>query len=94
MTPFEMFYGRKPEIQSLRIYGCKAFVRRTEPNLAKTEARAYVGTLVGYDTTQRAYRIWVPQLNKIRVSRDVTFDETIVHRNIKKKGEEEVEAKV
>ncbi|KJZ69686.1 hypothetical protein HIM_10933 [Hirsutella minnesotensis 3608] len=42
--------------------------------LKKLDPRAHIGYLVGYNSTN-IFRIWVPQLQKVISTRDVTFDE-------------------
>jgi hypothetical protein len=35
ITPFEVWYGRKPAIHHLKFFGCIVYVRNTKPNLKK-----------------------------------------------------------
>jgi len=42
--------------------------------LQRFEPRAWIGYLVGYDSTN-IFRIWIPRLNKVIRTRDVTFNE-------------------
>lgn len=70
---------RKPKMHHLRNYGCRAYAMTTNA-LKKTNRRnkldpnAWIGYLVGYDSTN-IYRIWVPKLNRVIRTRDVIFDE-------------------
>ncbi|KAL2137577.1 hypothetical protein VTI28DRAFT_8991 [Corynascus sepedonium] len=83
-TPFEVLYSkgearRKPDLTSLRVYGCKAYAMTTtamrkEQRLKRFNPKAWIGYLVGY-TSSNTYRIWNPLLNKIVVMRDVVFNE-------------------
>ena len=74
---------RKPQQAHLKVYGCKAFVMTrdamTKKNrLKRLNPRAWVGYLVGYDSTN-IYRIWNPALNKVFRTRDVIFNEDEIY---------------
>lgn len=81
-SPFESFHGKKPNLAHLKVYGCKAYAmtenaQEKKNRLRKLDARAYIGYLVGYQSTN-IYRIWIPEkgLNRGVIStRDVIFDE-------------------
>jgi hypothetical protein len=45
------------------------------PRLQKLAARAQVGYLTGYNSTN-IYRVWIPRLQKVICTRDVTFNES------------------
>ena len=79
MSPFENIHGHPPDLTTLRIWGCKAWVNIPIPLRSKTfDPRAETGYLVGYSEHQQgAYRIWIPKWDTIIVSRDVRFDEEI-----------------
>lgn len=72
-TPFELFFGRKPNGENLKVFGSKVFVRVPEVRrISKLYPKAVKGILVGY--TETGYRILVDR--KIVISRHVTFIET------------------
>jgi hypothetical protein len=69
----------QPDLSNLRAYGCRAYPLTDEAKAityrkAKLSPRAYIGYLVGYVATN-IYRIWVPELRQVKITRDVTFDE-------------------
>ena len=79
-SPLMLLYERlklaPPTLAHIRIYGCRAYVR--DPKIAKgdkMQPRAFIGYLVGYDSTN-IFRIWVPHRGKVVRVRDVHFDET------------------
>ena len=75
-TPFELAIGIKPSLSHLHIYGCKAYtLSHGIPRIHKLQPRAFIGYLVGYDSTN-IYRIWLPTQDKVIRTRDVTFNET------------------
>ncbi|KAF6793055.1 reverse transcriptase domain protein [Colletotrichum musicola] len=69
-----------PQLAHLRRYGCKAYpltttYKKGADKSNKSAARAHIGYLCGYDSTN-IYRIWIPSINKVMRTRDVTFDES------------------
>jgi Reverse transcriptase (RNA-dependent DNA polymerase)/Integrase core domain/gag-polypeptide of LTR copia-type/GAG-pre-integrase domain len=73
-SPFEILYGRKPNISHLRVFGCTCFVH--SQNAGKLDSHARKCIFVGYSSTQKGYKCYDPNLNRLFVSRDVRFDET------------------
>lgn len=75
-TPYEMVYKVKPNVTHLYVFGCRVYLlRKNIPRLEKLAPRAYIGYLVGYNSTN-IYRIWIPSRDEVVRTRDVTFDET------------------
>lgn len=75
-TPYELVFKQKPRVHHLRIIGCTAYVKDTKiKQTHKLHPRAHIGYLVRYSAST-IFHIWVPHLNRIIRSRDVTFDET------------------
>ena len=73
-TPFEAIFKEKPMLAHLETYGGKAYyLKNNLPRKSKLEPRAYIGYLVGYDSTN-IFRIWVPSQNKVIRTRDVRID--------------------
>jgi hypothetical protein len=74
VTPYEAFYGTRPNLSNIRILGCTAWVR--EPNKPKKlDSRSRPCLLVGFEGTS-IYRLYDPSyVSKIRRSNDVDFDE-------------------
>jgi transposase InsO family protein len=78
-TPYEAFYGKKPDVSNLRVFGCKAYVYVQKEFRKKLDSRARCGVFVGYDECSQGYLVLLPQdgggFTKVR-ARSVTFDET------------------
>jgi transposase InsO family protein len=74
LTPWELFWGTKPDVRNLRVFGSPAFVHVPKGLRNKLEHVSRKGTFIGYEPGSKAYRILVD--GKITVSRDVTFDES------------------
>lgn len=77
---FDATRDHRPDWRGIYAYGCKAyplinsFKAKEDKNLFKLRPRAHVGYLVGYHASN-IYRIWVPKLNRVILSRDVRFNE-------------------
>lgn len=71
--------SRKPKMHHLRNYGSRAYAMtpdalKKENRLMKLKPNAWIGYLIGYESTN-IYRVWNPKANKVIRTRDVTFDE-------------------
>ncbi|EZA52811.1 Copia protein, partial [Ooceraea biroi] len=71
-TAFELWNGEKPDLKSLKIFGCKAYAKEMG-QLKKLNKRSKSYKFIGY--AQNAYRLWDQTKRKIIISRDVIFDE-------------------
>jgi hypothetical protein len=74
----------KPNWDGIYVYGCRAYAMKQareagrEKRMFKTTPRAHIGYLVGY-VASNIYRIWVPELKRVIITRNVVFDETIFY---------------
>ncbi|KAA3479827.1 Retrovirus-related Pol polyprotein from transposon TNT 1-94 [Gossypium australe] len=74
-TPFEAWYGFKPFISHLRVFGCPCFVHVSEDKISKLDSRSQLEVLFGYSSAKEGYRIYNPFTSKVIISKDVKFDE-------------------
>lgn len=74
-TPFELWYGDKPNVEHLRVFGSRSFTHIPDANRRKLDAKAQECIFVGYSDTSKAYRNWNPVTRKVIISRDVVIDE-------------------
>ncbi|KAI0994425.1 hypothetical protein K3495_g13757 [Podosphaera aphanis] len=73
-TPFESVYAYKPIFSHLDILGNKVYaLKHNIPKLDKLTARAHIGYLVGWESTN-IYKVWIPSLNRVINTRDVLID--------------------
>ncbi|KAM2668351.1 hypothetical protein EV2_019953 [Malus domestica] len=75
MTPFEAYSGRKPEIAHLKVSGSIFYVHVPLNLRHKLECKSPKCIFVGYDTSEKRYRVFDPITKKTILSRDVVFDE-------------------
>lgn len=79
-VPYELWYGKKPDVSHLRAFGCVAYAKvPKEEGESKLADRSIKTILVGY-FGRGAYRLLDRETGKIIKSRDVIFDEGNAHR--------------
>jgi hypothetical protein len=73
-TPYEAWHGRKPAVNHLRVFGCRAFVKQLG-HVDKLIDRSRVGVFIGYAEGAKTYRILDPAARQVCTMCDVVFDE-------------------
>jgi hypothetical protein len=76
MTPYEAWFGKKPSVGHLRVFGCKAFAHINAGLRRKLDAKSRPCVFIGYDPNSIAYRLYDPIDKKLIISRDVIFIES------------------
>lgn len=71
MTPYEEWFGRKPNIQHFKEFGSKCYVYVHAAKRQKLDPKAISAILVGYDDKSKAYRCYNSSTQKVIISRDV-----------------------
>lgn len=72
-SPYELFFGKIPRIDHLRIIGTECFVHTPKQKQKKWNPRSQKGILVGYLDEIDGYRVWFPGTNRIERTREVLF---------------------
>ena len=90
-TPEEVFFGKKPEVNHLRIFGCPVYIHITKEKRTKLDPSGKKGIFVGYSEISKAYRIYFLGFKNIDISRDVTFDEDSAYKKSRKRPVEDPE---
>ena len=75
LSPFEIRYGRRPDLRHLRPFGVRAYVR-IQRHITKVQPRAETGILVGYGesvSSQKGWRIFLPASSSVVTTTAVTF---------------------
>ena len=83
ITPFELLFGRKPNIENLRVIGCRAYAHVPDAKRKKLDAKATPCWLVGYGEETKGWILWDPESRKYILSRDVTFNENLLIGDVK-----------
>ncbi|POM57760.1 Mitochondrial Carrier (MC) Family, partial [Phytophthora palmivora] len=76
MSPLEMISGRAPSLQEVVVFGsaCAVFVDTSKKNLQKRSQR---GVVIGKSDETKGYRVYLPESNKVVVTRHVKDIETL-----------------
>ena len=86
----EVFFGKKPEVSHLRIFGYLIYIHIPKEKRTKLDPSGRKGIFLGYSKRLKAYRIYFPGFKKIDISRDVTFDEDSTYNKSRKRPAEEL----
>jgi hypothetical protein len=86
VTPHEMWFGTKPSLSRLRVFGCASHVhvpeeRRKKYADRKVSHHSIHTYFVGYDKSDAIYEIWNPSNDNIDRARHVIFDETLYYQD-------------
>ncbi|KAF0687850.1 Aste57867_20462 [Aphanomyces stellatus] len=77
-TPFEALFGRKPNIDHLRPFGCTAFAFIDKAKRTKLDPRATKYVFVGYASQHKSYRLVDCDSGQLFDCRSVKFTEDFV----------------
>ncbi|GFT97026.1 retrovirus-related Pol polyprotein from transposon TNT 1-94 [Trichonephila clavipes] len=76
-TPFELYCGKKPSVNHLKTFGCKAYVGVPKQLRNKLNMKAKKGIMVGYAMQTKGYRVWIPEEEKVIETCKVSFNESV-----------------
>ncbi|KAA3474308.1 Integrase, catalytic core [Gossypium australe] len=76
-TPFEAWFGFKPSLAHLKVFGCLSYAHTPTVKRDKLSKMAQPGILVGYSSVKKGYRILDPSTNKIpkAISEELMVDQ-------------------
>ena len=80
--PEEVFFGKKPKVNHLRIFGYPVYIHIPKEKRTKLDPSGKKGIFVGYFESLKAYRIYFSRFKNIDISRDVTFDKDSAYKKI------------
>ena len=72
-TPYEAFYGVKPDIGDIHLWGSRVWVR--DLTAGKLDPRGREGKFIGYDAESKGCRIYWTNSRSIGVERDLIFED-------------------
>jgi hypothetical protein len=72
-TLHEVWSGKKPSLQHLRVFGCDSYVHVPNENRSKLDKKAKKCIFIGYKDGVKGYKLWNPETKKTIYSRDVVF---------------------
>jgi hypothetical protein len=85
-----VFFGKKPKVSHLKIFGCRVFVHILKERRTKLDPSGKKGIFVGYFEVSKAFRIYIPGYHHIEINKDITFDEEATLERSRKRQLEEV----
>ena len=76
-TLFEVWYGKKPKVSHLRMFGSDPYAHVPRHERTKFDMKTHKCIMVGYGDVTKGYRLYDATEGKIIYSRDVQFNENI-----------------
>lgn len=74
-TPFESYFGNKPFVSLLKVFGYVCFAHMPKVKQSKLERRSQPGIFLVYSNNKKGCRIYDPSSKKVFACSDVVFDE-------------------
>jgi hypothetical protein len=71
MTPYELWFGTKPKLSFLKVWGCEAYVKRLMPDKLKPKAEKYI--FIGYPKETIGYTFYHRSEGKVFVTKNGSF---------------------
>ena len=71
MTPYELWFGEKPKLSFLKVWGCDAYVKKLQPD--KLEPKLEKCVLIGYQKKIVWYTFYHRSEGKIFVAKNGSF---------------------
>ena len=71
MTPYELWFGKKPKLSFLKVWGCDAYVKKLQPD--KLEPKSEKCVFIGYPKETVGYTFYHRFEGKIFVAKNVSF---------------------
>ena len=76
ITPYEAWYGRKPDLSDLKVFGCIAYAHIPDGQRRKLDDKSQRMRFLGYSKGGRGYCLMEEKTGRIKYRRDVLFDES------------------
>jgi hypothetical protein len=78
-SPFELCSGSKPDLSSLRVFGCRVFALPARPRCPdKLSSGARTGIFLGFSKTFKNIMYYDLETETVKTAQHVVFDETMV----------------
>ncbi|KAK9165308.1 hypothetical protein Scep_000499 [Stephania cephalantha] len=74
-TPYEDWYGRRPSVSHLRVFGCISYALVNSQICQKLDEKSEKCIFVGYCTQSKTYRLYNPLSGQIVIRKDAVFGE-------------------
>lgn len=74
-TPYERWFGIKPNVSNLRVFGCTAYLHIEKKFRGKLDSKSKRAVFVGYCDKVNTYRFYSVQDHKVIISREALLNE-------------------
>lgn len=88
--PEEVWSGHRVNLKNLRVFGCEAFAHVDDCKRKKLDPKSKRLIFLGYCENVKGYRLFNPDNNKVVISRDVVFNESVFPGRHSKIGQKRV----
>ena len=78
ITPYEAWNNTKPDVSSLRAFGCTAYAHVPRIERHKFDHKSRKCLMLGYSENRKGYRLYDIEHKKVIHSRDVLFNEMVM----------------
>jgi hypothetical protein len=75
VTPFERYYGSKPDLNSLKVFGSRVCVKKIGNRCGKLDRNDFTGIFLGYTATDQNIVYLDLETGIVKQSRHAQFDE-------------------
>ena len=75
-TPFEAWYGKKPSVEHLKVFGCIAYSHVAKDERKKLDPKAKKCIFLGYTAQSKGYCLYDSEKLSVIFSRDIVFNES------------------
>ena len=86
-TPYECWFGQKPNVSNLKVFGCTCFVHTPDSLRKKLDPKSRKGIFVGYPLDTKGYKVYDIESKTFIRSRKVLFHEDKFHEFQSNKSE-------
>ena len=70
-TPYELWFGKKPKLSFLKVWGCDAYVKKLQPEKLEPKSEKFV--FIGYPKETIGYTFYLRSEGKIFVAKNGSF---------------------
>ena len=74
-TPYQLWFGKKPDLRHIRVFGCVVYSHVWEGNPKKLDKKAHKLLFIGYTETTKNYRVFDEEKRRCYVRHDLIFNE-------------------
>jgi hypothetical protein len=75
-TPYESYYGKKPDLHNVRVFGCSVYSKIHNSHIPKLDDRSWVGIFIGFSQGVKGWKILNTQTKRTTTSKDCIFIES------------------